>query len=149
MTLKEYREKRQSGRCPEPRGRRRSRSRRQPRFVIQHHAACTDHYDFRLETRRPARSSENLVKHTFRKPLRHGKWLILPTDVPVLLVNSGMTGHRYADRRTLRGVSFRTALRGRRVALKPTLMDQSAPPGWATCSPMRSSGKRGCRRQRP
>jgi DNA ligase D-like protein (predicted 3'-phosphoesterase) len=48
MTLKEYREKRRSGRSPEPRGRRR-RSRKQPRFVIQHHAASTDHYDFRLE----------------------------------------------------------------------------------------------------
>ncbi len=48
MTLKEYREKRRSGRSPEPRGRRR-RARKQPRFVIQHHAASTDHYDFRLE----------------------------------------------------------------------------------------------------
>jgi DNA ligase D-like protein (predicted 3'-phosphoesterase) len=48
MTLKEYREKRRSGRSPEPRGRGR-RSRKQPRFVIQHHAASTDHYDFRLE----------------------------------------------------------------------------------------------------
>jgi DNA ligase D-like protein (predicted 3'-phosphoesterase) len=48
MTLKEYRNKRRSGRSPEPRGRRR-RSRKQPRFVIQHHAASTDHYDFRLE----------------------------------------------------------------------------------------------------
>jgi DNA ligase D-like protein (predicted 3'-phosphoesterase) len=49
MTLKEYREKRRSGRSPEPRGRRRSGSRKHPRFVIQHHAASTDHYDFRLE----------------------------------------------------------------------------------------------------
>jgi formamidopyrimidine-DNA glycosylase len=120
--------------------------------------------------------SRNLVKHTFRDPRRHGKWLILPTDGPVLLVHSGMTGHpyfaaegaaekgyerlvigldrgelRYADLRKLRGVwlapdddataevmgkqgpdaldldlrSFREALRGRRGALKPTLMDQS------------------------
>jgi formamidopyrimidine-DNA glycosylase len=118
----------------------------------------------------------NLVDHTFRKPRRRGKWLILPTDGPELLVHSGMTGHpyyapagaaekgyerivisldrgelRYADLRKLRGVwlaaddeettrvigeqgpdaldldlaSFRTALRGRRGALKPTLMDQS------------------------
>jgi DNA ligase D-like protein (predicted 3'-phosphoesterase) len=49
MTLKEYRQKRRSGRSPEPRGRRRRSSRKQPHFVIQHHAASTDHYDFRLE----------------------------------------------------------------------------------------------------
>jgi hypothetical protein len=49
MTLKEYREKRRWGRSPEPRGRRRRGSRKQPRFVIQHHAASADHYDFRLE----------------------------------------------------------------------------------------------------
>jgi DNA ligase D-like protein (predicted 3'-phosphoesterase) len=51
MPLDEYRKKRRSGRSPEPPGR---RSRRRagkdgPRFVIQHHAARTDHYDFRLE----------------------------------------------------------------------------------------------------
>ena len=49
MTLEKYREKRRSGRSPEPRGRRRAASRKQPHFVIQHHAASTDHYDFRLE----------------------------------------------------------------------------------------------------
>ncbi len=49
MALDEYRQKRRSGRSPEPRGRRRSGSRKQPHFVIQHHAASTDHYDFRLE----------------------------------------------------------------------------------------------------
>jgi DNA ligase D-like protein (predicted 3'-phosphoesterase) len=48
MTLKEYRSKRKSGRSPEPGGRRR-RSRKDPHFVIQHHAATSDHYDFRLE----------------------------------------------------------------------------------------------------
>jgi formamidopyrimidine-DNA glycosylase len=120
--------------------------------------------------------ARNLVKHTFRTPRRHGKWLILPTDGPVLLVHSGMTGQpyyasdgadekgyerlvigldrgelRYADMRKLRGIwmaadddeaadvigkqgpdaldldlpSFRTALHGRRGAVKPTLMDQS------------------------
>jgi len=49
MTLEKYREKRRSGRSPEPRGRPRRGSRKQPHFVIQHHAASTDHYDFRLE----------------------------------------------------------------------------------------------------
>jgi DNA ligase D-like protein (predicted 3'-phosphoesterase) len=50
MTLKEYRSKRRSGRSPEPTGRqRRGRTPKAPHFVIQHHAASTDHYDFRLE----------------------------------------------------------------------------------------------------
>jgi formamidopyrimidine-DNA glycosylase len=31
----------------------------------------------------------------FKAPRRHGKWLILPTDGPALLVHSGMTGHPY------------------------------------------------------
>ncbi|MFX0577918.1 DNA polymerase ligase N-terminal domain-containing protein [Nocardia nepalensis] len=48
MSLAEYRKKR-SGHSPEPRGRRRRGARRAPHFVIQHHAASTDHYDFRLE----------------------------------------------------------------------------------------------------
>jgi DNA ligase D-like protein (predicted 3'-phosphoesterase) len=50
MALKEYRDKRRSGRSPEPAGRTPRRGQRKaPRFVIQHHAASTDHYDFRLE----------------------------------------------------------------------------------------------------
>jgi DNA ligase D-like protein (predicted 3'-phosphoesterase) len=51
MGLSEYRRKRPSGRSPEPRGRQRRRRRGNdgPRFVIQHHAASSDHYDFRLE----------------------------------------------------------------------------------------------------
>jgi DNA ligase D-like protein (predicted 3'-phosphoesterase) len=51
MPLSEYRRKRRSGRSPEPRGRR-GRKRREndgPCFVIQHHAARSDHYDLRLE----------------------------------------------------------------------------------------------------
>jgi formamidopyrimidine-DNA glycosylase len=73
--------------------------------------------------------ARNLAKHTFGDPRRHGKWLIMPTDGPVLLVHSGMTGQpyyasdgadekgyerlvisldrgelRYADRRKLRGI---------------------------------------------
>jgi formamidopyrimidine-DNA glycosylase len=70
----------------------------------------------------------NVVGCRLGEPRRHGKWLILPTDGPVLLVHSGMTGHpyyaengeheaherlvlkldrgelRYADLRKLRGV---------------------------------------------
>nr|WP_313901992.1 DNA-formamidopyrimidine glycosylase family protein [Mycobacterium tilburgii] len=34
-----------------------------------------------------------LAGHRFRAPRRHGKWLILPTDGPTLLIHSGMTGH--------------------------------------------------------
>ena len=50
MSLEKYREKRPAGRSPEPRGRPRKRRRGSaPHFVIQHHAASTDHYDFRLE----------------------------------------------------------------------------------------------------
>jgi DNA ligase D-like protein (predicted 3'-phosphoesterase) len=51
MPLSEYRRKRRSGRSPEPHGRR-GRKRREdagPCFVIQHHAARSDHYDLRLE----------------------------------------------------------------------------------------------------
>lgn len=36
-----------------------------------------------------------LRRHRFAAPRRHGKWLILPTDGPTLLVHSGMTGHPY------------------------------------------------------
>lgn len=71
----------------------------------------------------------DLSGHRFGPPRRHGKWLILPTDGPALLVHSGMTGHpyyapagadeeglerlvvsldrgelRYADQRKLRGI---------------------------------------------
>jgi formamidopyrimidine-DNA glycosylase len=72
--------------------------------------------------------ARELTGHRFGEPRRHGKWLILPTDGPTLLVHSGMTGHpyyttggtgwgperlvitldrgtlRYADLRKLRGV---------------------------------------------
>src|ERR671924_470059 len=46
--LRAYREKRNFGRSPEPRGKR-ARGRKEPRFVIQKHAARSVHYDFRLE----------------------------------------------------------------------------------------------------
>jgi len=39
----------------------------------------------------------------FGEPHRHGKWLMLPTDGPTLLIHSGMTGHPYyADEGTER-----------------------------------------------
>ncbi len=38
---------------------------------------------------------QNLGGRRFGTPRRHGKWLILPTDGPTLLVHSGMTGHPY------------------------------------------------------
>jgi DNA ligase D-like protein (predicted 3'-phosphoesterase) len=47
-TLTDYRGKRDFSNTGEPRGRRR-RSRGRPHFVIQHHAARSEHYDFRLE----------------------------------------------------------------------------------------------------
>jgi DNA ligase D-like protein (predicted 3'-phosphoesterase) len=46
--LREYQRKRDFKKTPEPRGRGARRS-RQPRFVVQEHAARSHHYDFRLE----------------------------------------------------------------------------------------------------
>lgn len=82
-----------------------------------------------LRNATPQALKRNLNGHRFGAPRRHGKWLILPTDGPVLMVHSGMTGHpyyapagadeeglerlvvtldrgefRYADQRKLRGV---------------------------------------------
>jgi len=37
--------------------------------------------------------ARRLDGHRFDHPRRHGKWLMLPTDGPTLLVHSGMTGH--------------------------------------------------------
>ena len=48
QTLKEYHEKRDFQKTPEPRGRA-GRKTGQPLFVLQKHAARTLHYDFRLE----------------------------------------------------------------------------------------------------
>ncbi len=36
-----------------------------------------------------------LSGHRFGAPRRQGKWLLLPTDGPTLLIHSGMTGHPY------------------------------------------------------
>jgi formamidopyrimidine-DNA glycosylase len=41
----------------------------------------------------PAALAGALVGHRFEDPSRHGKWLICPTDGPVLLLHFGMTGH--------------------------------------------------------
>ncbi|MDY6995564.1 MAG: DNA polymerase ligase N-terminal domain-containing protein [Actinomycetota bacterium] len=49
MTLRSYRDKRPAGASPEPRGRKHRARNTDPHFVVQHHAASSDHYDFRLE----------------------------------------------------------------------------------------------------
>ena len=46
-------------------------------------------------TRQARTLARNLAGHRFKTPRRHGKWLILPTDGPTMLVHSGMTGHPY------------------------------------------------------
>ena len=48
-----------------------------------------------LRNRNARNLKRELAGHRFRAPRRHGKWLILPTDGPTLLVHSGMTGHPY------------------------------------------------------
>ena len=39
--------------------------------------------------------ARRLTGHRFATPSRHGKWLMLLTDGPTLLIHSGMTGHPY------------------------------------------------------
>ncbi len=48
-----------------------------------------------LRNHSPRTFRRNLIGRRFGEPHRHGKWLILPTDGPVLLVHCGMTGHPY------------------------------------------------------
>ena len=48
MTLKEYNKKRNFNKTSEPRGKR-EKGKKRLRFVVQHHIARKDHYDFRLE----------------------------------------------------------------------------------------------------
>jgi formamidopyrimidine-DNA glycosylase len=48
-----------------------------------------------LRNASPRTFGRNLVGKRFDEPRRHGKWLLLPTDGPVLMVHSGMTGHPY------------------------------------------------------
>jgi formamidopyrimidine-DNA glycosylase len=58
-----------------------------------------DHVDVRdpgiVRNASAAAFARRLVGHHFRAPRRHGKWLVLPTDGPTLLIHSGMTGHPY------------------------------------------------------
>ena len=46
-------------------------------------------------TRAAQKLARELGRPSIRPPRRHGKWLILPTDGPTLLIHSGMTGHPY------------------------------------------------------
>lgn len=39
--------------------------------------------------------ARRLTGRRFAGPRRHGKWLVLPTDGPTLLIHSGMTGRPY------------------------------------------------------
>ncbi len=48
-----------------------------------------------LRNTNPQTLGHRLAGHRFGTPRRLGKWLILPTDGPTLLVHSGMTGHPY------------------------------------------------------
>ena len=55
MSLKDYKQKRDLSRSPEPRGSQ-QRSSKRPIFVIQEHEATSSHYDFRIEVDRVLRS---------------------------------------------------------------------------------------------
>jgi formamidopyrimidine-DNA glycosylase len=48
-----------------------------------------------LRNRTARNLKRELTGHRFAVPRRHGKWLILPTDGPTVLVHSGMTGRPY------------------------------------------------------
>lgn len=111
---------------PDVEGFRRELAKTLPRRKIAH-VRVNDPAILRNTT--PTALGHRLAGHRFKAPCRHGKWLILPTDGPTLLVHSGMTGHpfyaeagaepeqyerlvvsldkgelRYADLRKLRGV---------------------------------------------
>ena len=47
--LKDYKQKRNFNKTPEPKPAKKSHSKKKLRFVVQHHLARKDHYDFRLE----------------------------------------------------------------------------------------------------
>jgi formamidopyrimidine-DNA glycosylase len=48
-----------------------------------------------LRNRTPKQIDEQLAGRRFREPGRLGKWLLLPTDGPCVLVHNGMTGRPY------------------------------------------------------
>jgi formamidopyrimidine-DNA glycosylase len=48
-----------------------------------------------LRNATPQALARRLEGRRFDSPRRHGKWLILPTDGPAILIHSGMTGHPY------------------------------------------------------
>ncbi|OBH58539.1 Fpg/Nei family DNA glycosylase [Mycobacterium sp. E2479] len=77
---------------PDVEGFRRELAKALPRRRIQ----CVDVRDAGiLRNASAATLARRLVGHRFGAPRRHGKWLILPTDGPALLIHSGMTGHPY------------------------------------------------------
>jgi formamidopyrimidine-DNA glycosylase len=61
-----------------------------------HHVDVLDPGVLRNAT--PPTFTRELTGRRFERPDRHGKWLILPTDGPTVLVHSGMTGHPYFAR---------------------------------------------------
>jgi formamidopyrimidine-DNA glycosylase len=77
---------------PDVEGFRRELAKTLPRRRIQH-------VDVRdpgiLRNTSAAALARRLAGHRFETPRRHGKWLILPTDGPTMLIHSGMTGHPY------------------------------------------------------
>ncbi|HEX3841253.1 MAG TPA: DNA-formamidopyrimidine glycosylase family protein [Acidimicrobiales bacterium] len=77
---------------PDVEGWRRALAKELPGQRIKH-VTVTDGGILRNAT--PQSAVRRLVGHRFGEPGRVGKWLILPTDGPVLLIHSGMTGHPY------------------------------------------------------
>lgn len=77
---------------PDVEGYRRELARRLPGRRVQHVHVLDDGVLRNVGTRS---LRARLTRRTFTTPRRHGKWLILPTDGPILLVHSGMTGRPY------------------------------------------------------
>jgi formamidopyrimidine-DNA glycosylase len=48
-----------------------------------------------LRNRTPSQFTQQLTGRQFAEPARTGKWLILPTDGPSVLIHNGMTGRPY------------------------------------------------------
>lgn len=77
---------------PDVEGFRRELANTLPRRRIQH---VRVHDPGILRNTSAAALARQLAGHRFSAPRRHGKWLILPTDGPALVIHSGMTGHPY------------------------------------------------------